>query len=286
MGDPRTVAGLQQVLAKVARRPDKRLGQNFLTDPEEFEGIAWEVKATKPAWVLEIGPGPGGLTQSLLELGLNVTAIEIDPTWSHWLQASLLRQYPDLLNIVEADALRISWQEMANNRGGPWTICGNLPYYITSPILARLFEDTLSWSSAVFMVQKEVADRLLAEPGHRQTSALSVLLRYVAHVKGLKKVSRHQFYPSPEVDSFVIQLTRIPSPAVPFEAFKWVVHAAFLHRRKMIRQSLAKAPGSPWSARKWEEILNEGGIDPLKRAEALSWAEWIQLTAIVAAKMR
>ncbi|MCL4318489.1 MAG: 16S rRNA (adenine(1518)-N(6)/adenine(1519)-N(6))-dimethyltransferase RsmA [Firmicutes bacterium] len=284
--DPRTISGLQQVLAKVGGRPNKRLGQNFLIDPKEFEEIARAIKETNPVWVLEIGAGPGGLTGSLLERGLEVVAIEIDSTWSRWLSSSLLTHYPQSLEIVEADALNVSWQEMANDKGGPWTICGNLPYSMTSPILFRLLEDTRSWSAAVFMVQKEVAERLLAEPGNRDTSALSVLLRYAADVKGLKAVSRHAFYPSPKVDSFVIQLTRIPSPAVPFEAFKWSVHAAFSHRRKMIRQSLSKAPGSMWSAGKWEQILIEGGLDPLKRAEALSWADWIRLATIVATKMR
>ncbi|PSR30862.1 MAG: ribosomal RNA small subunit methyltransferase A [Sulfobacillus benefaciens] len=266
----------------VMARPNKRLGQNFLTGPEVFEKIATAVETTKPAWVLEIGPGPGGLTRTLLERGLEVVAMEIDPTWSNWLSASLLPGYPNVLKIVQGDALRVPWREIASERGGPWTICGNLPYNITSPVLAKLLEDVTSWSAAVLMVQKEVGVRLLAEPGNRETSALSVLLRYVAYVQGLGEVSRDQFYPAPEVDSFVIQLTRIPSPAVPFESFQWVVRAAFLHRRKMIRQSLAQAPGSPWSARKWEGILSEGGIDPLKRAEALSWAEWIQLATLAA----
>ncbi|SMC03241.1 16S rRNA (adenine(1518)-N(6)/adenine(1519)-N(6))-dimethyltransferase RsmA [Sulfobacillus thermosulfidooxidans] len=282
--DPRTVQGLQRVLATVMVRPEKRLGQNFLIAPEAFDLIADAILKTRPDWVLEIGPGPGGLTRALLERGLTVVAIEVDPTWVNWLSQTLCSVYPKTLTVLEQDALSISWQSLADERGGSWSICGNLPYYITSPLLAKLFEDASSWQQAVFMVQKEVAVRLLAEPGQRETSALSVLLRYVADIRGLGEVSRQQFYPPPEVDSFVIQLTRIPSPAIPFESLQRVVRAAFLHRRKMIRQSLAKAPGSSWNSQQWARILTEGGIDPAKRAEALSWSEWIQLARLAAKK--
>lgn len=265
-------------------RPVKRLGQNFLVAPDQFDRIADAVVKTQPQWVLEIGPGPGGLTCALLERGLQVLAVEIDPTWVNWLTSTLVPRYPTTLSILQQDALIMSWKTLEVGRDRPWTVCGNLPYYITSPLMAKFFEDASSWNAAVLMVQKEVAARLLADPGQRNTSALSVLLRYVATIRGLGEVSRHQFYPSPEVDSFVIQLTRSPSPAIPLEHLRGVVQAAFRHRRKMIRQSLAQVSGPAWNSHEWARILTEEGIDPSKRAEALSWSEWIKLARLAGKK--
>lgn len=282
--DPRSPQGLYEVLAHVGLRPNKQLGQHFLTDPTVFEKMAAQVASTHPQWVLEIGPGPGGLTVSLLEKGLNVVAVELDGAWARWLQDSLAKEFPEQLSVIHADAVTTSWQGLVLARQGRFNICGNLPYYVSSALMAKLFEDVTTWDTAIVMLQKEVALRLVAEPGQRQTSALSVLLRYVAHVEALMPVARAAFSPPPDVDSFVIQLTRRPSPMVPLTALQWVVHSAFSHRRKMIRQSLAMAPGSAWNAQGWTEVLQHAGLDAAKRPEALSWQEWIALAKLVATK--
>ncbi len=246
--------------------------------------MADPVAVLHPPWVLEVGPGPGGLTASLLERGLDVVAIEYDPVWAQWLSATLGEQYAGHLEVIGADAVTYSWSSLAQRRGESFAVCGNLPYYVSSPLIAKLFEDTQSWSLAVVMLQREVAERLVAPPGTRKTSALSVLLRYVADVQELMAVPRRAFVPVPEVESLMIKLIRRPAPPVPFAPLQWIVRAAFMHRRKMMRQSMARAPGSPWDAKGWAGVMESAGVDPQKRPEALSWPEWIALAKLVPTK--
>jgi 16S rRNA (adenine1518-N6/adenine1519-N6)-dimethyltransferase len=193
------------VLAQVRRHPDKKLGQHFLTDPAVFAAMADQVAALKPQWVLEVGPGPGGVTVALLERGLDVVAIEYDGAWAQWLSSTLGEEYAGHLDVIHDDAVTHSWKALAQRRAGTFAVCGNLPYYVSSPLVAKLFEDTQNWEQAVLMLQKEVADRLLSPPGSRQTSALSVLLRYVADVHEVMAVPHGAFLPVPEVDSLMIK---------------------------------------------------------------------------------
>ncbi len=282
--DPRSLQGITDLLAASGLHANKHLGQHFLTDEGTFHLMARQVASAGPEWVLEVGPGPGGLTVSLLEQGLKVVAIELDPLWVKWLETTLALDYPGQLTVIQGDAVALSWRQLAVQHPGRFSICGNLPYYASSALVAKLFEDVQEWDTAVLMLQKEVAERLVASPGQRQTSALSVLLRYVADITPVGPVPRTAFYPPPEVDSFVIQLTRRPSPAVALEDLQRAVRTAFLHRRKMLRQSLAMAPRSVWDSHGWADALLGVGLDPAKRPEALSWEDWIVLAKLVATK--
>lgn len=280
--DPRSPEGLRRALAAFSVSPQRRLGQHFLTDRAVFDVIADEVAAGTEGDVLEIGPGPGGLTLSLLERGMRVTAIEIDAVMGRLL-AELQPQFPGRLDVVEGDAVALSWGRVADSAkmAEPVVVTGNLPYYVTAPLLAKLWEDTLNWDKAVVMVQREVAERLAALPGTRETTALSVMVRYVADVRRICDVSAAVFLPVPEVESSVIELKRVESPRVALPRFRWAVRAGFGHRRKMLRQALSREARSPYDAAGWSERLARVGIDPTRRAETLTFEEWIRLAEIV-----
>ncbi len=236
-----------------------------------------------PGDVLEIGPGPGGLTLTLLEAGFRVWAMELDTRWALYLKNNWVPQFPGRLTIIEGDALRLDWDALLPSMNNPRRIqiAGNLPYYITAPLLAKLMDDKLVWESAVVMVQKEVAHRLVTEPGHRQANALGVMLRYNMDIQWGFPVDRENFHPIPEVDSAVVKLIRTAPLSVDRKSFSWVVHAGFGHRRKMLRQSLSQAMGSPFSAHAWASRMTEGGISPTARAESLTIEEWVRLARLL-----
>ncbi len=278
--DPRTSEGILQLVRSQGLNPYKPLGQHFLMSPEILNHIV-ELLPAPRVEVLEIGPGPGGLTLALLEKGFKVLAIEVDRRWTKHLEDQLVCQFPDRLTVVEGDALAMDWASLEGcDPPAPWDVVGNLPYYITAPLLAKLAQTRLSWRTAVVMVQKEVADRLSTMPGARQTNALGVILRYNATVETVFQVDKTNFYPVPEVDSAVVRLVRKDPLPVSYEAFHWVVHAGFGHRRKMLRQALAQSLRSPFSAQQWASLLRGVGLDPTARAENLTIEEWVVLAQV------
>ncbi|MCY0881368.1 MAG: 16S rRNA (adenine(1518)-N(6)/adenine(1519)-N(6))-dimethyltransferase RsmA [Firmicutes bacterium] len=283
--DPRSMTGISHTIAAFGLSPKHDLGQNFLIDRQALDRIAEVTAQVGVSSVLEIGAGPGGLTLSLLEKGLYVVAIELDGRAVKLLQA-LAQDSGDHLIVKQGDALRLSWDGVMHEAGhhAPWAIVGNLPYYITAPLLARLWEQSAAWQSAIFMVQKEVADRLLAGPGQRNSSALSVMLHAVADVSHVLSVPRTSFFPVPAVDSSVVQLKRKAPMFIALTDLRWVVQAGFKQRRKMIRKALAAEAQSPWPINEWSHKLEASGIDPTKRAEALTLNEWITLATIFSTK--
>lgn len=242
-----------------------------------------ELLGEAPGDVLEIGPGPGGLTLTLLEAGYRVWAIELDPNWAKFLQAYWVPHFPQQFTVIAGDALLLDWENIVGESDRV-DIVGNLPYYITAPLLAKLMDTRLQWHQAVVMVQQEVAQRLVTEPGHRLANALGVMLRYNMDIHRGFEVNREHFHPIPEIDSAVVKLTRRDPLAVDRAAFSWVVHAGFGHRRKMLRQALSQAAGSPFSAREWESEMVARGLRPTARAEALTIEEWVELARLF--KMR
>lgn len=275
-------------MAQLRLAPAHHWGQNFLIRREIFDEMAAHVVGGRTTThVLEIGPGLGGLTLSLLEHGARVLAIELDRRVEPFL-SYISDAFPGRLTVIYDDALTVSWDELCQQAGFDHVdIAGNLPYYATAPIMGRVMELGMSWERAVFMVQKEVAERLSADPGKRSTSTLGVLLRYSMDVSSvIPDVAPESFVPTPEVRSSVIQLSRRPVLPVDWAAFRWVVRAGFQHRRKMLRQALSRAPGSPWSKAEWQELLPRLDITPQARAEELALDQWVRLAAAVAQKKR
>jgi 16S rRNA (adenine1518-N6/adenine1519-N6)-dimethyltransferase len=254
--------------------PAKRhLGQHFLTDPAILGRIADALGAGPGDAVLEIGPGRGALTRALLARGFDVTAIERDPDLIGPLRAA----FP-ALRLVHADALAADWHALARpGPGGGRRIIGNIPYNITSPLIDKALEPPRP-AVVVFLVQKEVADRLAAAPGTAGWGALTVGVTAVAAVERLFAVPAGAFRPRPRVDSAVVRLTPRARPLVAdadLAGFRRFVTALFGARRKQLVRALRTAIGLP--AAEAEGLAATVGVAPDCRAETLGTAAFVAL---------
>ncbi len=215
-------------------RPKKSLGQHFLRDPNTIRKIAAAVGAAADDPVVEIGPGTGALTEELLRHYPDLTAVEVDERAITHLRETL----PDL-DVRQQDVLETDWAALAEEKGGTLWVVGNLPYYITSPILFSLLDGRQHLRRAVVMMQKEVAERLVAVPRTKAYGILSVQTQLLCRPTLLFDVSRHVFYPKPDVTSAVVALDfDAPEPDVDVELLRRTVRTAFNQRRKTLRNSL------------------------------------------------
>ena len=243
----------------------KSLGQHFLSDPRILGRIADALAPRADETVIEIGPGRGGLTQELLQRAGRVIAIEIDRA----LAGQLRSRYADepKLEIIERDVLETNLGALA---GGEFSLVGNVPYYITTPILFHALRPPRP-TRAVYLVQREVADRLSAAPGTKAYGALTVNVSALATAETLFKVSPGSFSPPPSVDSAVVRITPREDPAIPpdeEERFRVFVQQAFGMRRKQMRRVVRSILSVP--AERADEILAAAGVHPEARPETLS----------------
>ena len=254
-------------------RPKRRLGQHFLFDPRLLARIADATLAGPADTVLEIGPGPGGLTAALAARAGRVIAIEKDPEVLPGLRARV----PDVV-ILEADALDVEWHAAAGHPDpARFIVAGNIPYNITSPLIDKALGSPLP-ARVVFLVQKEVAERLASGPGSGEYGALSVGVQAVARVEQLFTVPAGAFKPAPKVDSAVIRLTPLDRALVPAarrESFRRFVVAVFGLRRKQLQRALRAVTGLP--GEEVVAILEEMGVAPSARAETLTPAQFAEL---------
>jgi 16S rRNA (adenine1518-N6/adenine1519-N6)-dimethyltransferase len=222
--------------------------------------------------VLEIGPGGGVLTRELLAAGARVWGWELDLAWA----AALRHRLPDpRLSLVVADALEIPWSRLGDRLKGPTLVAGNLPYNVATAILERLLPHHASAPKAAFLLQKEVAERLVAKPGDDAYGALSVIVAAYAEARILGRLRPGSFRPSPKVESAYVGLTLHPPPlsADHMPAFVDLVHLAFNQRRKTLRNALA----ARWGREEAEAVLRRAGVDGGRRAEELECGEWVGL---------
>ena len=257
---------LREVIARHGLAAKKALGQNFLFDLNLTRRIARAAGPLEGFTVIEIGPGPGGLTRALLMEGAtNVIAIERDDRALAAL-AEIAAAYPGKLTVIPGDALETDYARLA--AGTPTKIVANLPYNIATPLLIGWIGSS-EWppfyESLTLMFQKEVAERIVAKSGGKEFGRLSVLCQYRATAKKLFDVNRSAFTPPPKVTSSIVQLMpkANPEPECRLEVLERVTAAAFGQRRKMLRASLRSLLPEP------EVLLNELGIDPELRAEQL-----------------
>lgn len=247
----------------------KSLGQHFLTDRRILTRIADALHLTGSETVLEIGPGRGALTDILVERAGRLIAIEYDRALAEILRTRYARRNNVL--IAEADVLEVSLGELA---AGPYVLVGNVPYYITTPILFHALVPPRAERS-VYLVQKEVADRLSAAPGTKEYGALTVNVAAVAKAETLFKVPASAFSPPPKVESALVRITPLPQPLLKAEEerpFRLLVQGAFGMRRKQMRRVLRSLYAV--EAAVADEVLQGASIDPEARPETLTPAQF------------
>ena len=250
--------------------PRKRFGQNFLQSPQVIHNIVQAINPQANDNMLEIGPGLAALTQPLLRHVNHLTAVEIDTDLQEYLAALPIAQ--GKLNLIAADALTLDYSQFGSNL----RVVGNLPYNISTPILIHLLHYASHIEDMHFMLQKEVVDRMAAQPGCKAYGRLSVMLQYHCDVEHLFNVPPEAFEPKPKVDSAIVRL--IPYRNSPFESvnvnqLKELVASAFAMRRKTLINNLK---GIVSAAQ-----LSELGIDGGKRPEQISIAEYVQLAKFI-----
>ncbi len=262
---------LRDVIARHGLRADKKLGQNFLLDLNITDKIARSAGDLRDAVVFEIGPGPGGLTRSLLRAGAKqVIAVEYDPRAVLALR-DLEAAAAGRLQVLHGDALEIDLMALAP--AGPRMIIANLPYNIATPLLIGWLEqirkNSESFTSMTLMFQREVADRLTAVPSTKARGRLSVVAQWLCKVKRLFDLPPSVFVPPPKVTSSVVQFTPrvLPDDSPSFAAMEKMTAAAFGQRRKMLRAALKSYPG----------LLESCGIDGTRRAETLEVGDFVKL---------
>ena len=258
----------------------RALGQHLLIDRNVLSRIVAAAELSPADRVVEIGPGIGTLTRELAAAAGRVTAVELDTRLFPILR-EVLADRPNA-EVLHADFLKLSLPEFFAERcgAGRCKVVANLPYYITSPVIAALLEQKRFLERIVLMVQREVAERLAAAPGTEPYGALSVFVQWHATVETVARVSRRVFLPPPRVDSAIVRLTVRQEPPVPVrdEARLFdVVHAAFQKRRKTLLNALATFPALALSRDEAAAALARAGIDPTRRGETLSLAEFAAL---------
>ena len=266
---------LRDVIARHGLTASKALGQNFLLDEQLLDRIAAIPGDLTGQNVLEIGPGPGGLTRALLRAGANVTAIEMDKRCLPAL-AELSDAFPGQLTVIEGDAMKLDHGELMN--GEPFHIASNLPYNVGTALFVKWLGGESwppQWVSLTLMFQQEVAQRIVAKPGSGAYGRLAVLAQWRGIATLAMKVHRSAFTPPPKVMSAIVHVTPREAPAdVSARTLERLTEAAFGQRRKMLRQSLKGVAGAL-------EALEQVGIDPTRRAETVSVEEFAALARVL-----
>lgn len=263
-------AEIRQLAQSLDLRPTKKLGQNFVIDPNTIRKIVTQANLMPDDLVVEIGPGLGSLTLGILEVVDQLIAVEVDNRLAELLPQTITKYAPDKrLTIVNADALRLT-----KLPGNPSALVANLPYNISVPVLLHFLETFPSIQKVLVMVQAEVAERLAAKPGGKEYGSPSVKLAWYGTAKLAGSIGRNVFWPAPQVDSALVYFERTRSGRNP-EVFS-VIDAAFGMRRKTLRQALANWAENPQKA---EEILRRAGIDPSARGEQLTIDDFVRVAS-------
>ncbi len=272
---------LKEILAESGFKFSKSLGQNFLIDENVLEKIISGANIDKSTNVIEIGPGFGTLTQRLCQNAKKVVAIEIDKTAIPILKNNL--EDFDNINIINDDVLKCDLKKIIKDEfgGGSVTIAANLPYYITTPIIMHILESRIDAENLCIMIQKEVAERIVAKEGTKDYGALSVAVNYYATPRMICHVPPSSFIPMPKVSSAVISLDIRKEPPVSVNSEKGffkVVKAAFAQRRKTLLNALSNSPAIPMAKDEILNVLIECGIDEKRRGETLTLQDFADIT--------
>ena len=273
-----------EVIQKYQFAFQKKFGQNFLIDGRVLEKIMDAADIGAEDFVLEIGPGIGTMTQYLAERARQVMAVEIDRNLIPILSETL-SDY-DNVEILNADILKIDLRKTVEekNQGKPIKVVANLPYYITTPIIMELFESEIPVDNITVMVQKEVADRMQAQPGTKDYGALSLAVQFYAEPYIVANVPPNCFMPRPKVGSAVIRLTRHQNPPVEVKNKKLLfqlIRASFNQRRKTLQNGIKNFSGLSFSKEEVADALEQIGVSPTIRGEALSLEQFAELCSLL-----
>jgi 16S rRNA (adenine1518-N6/adenine1519-N6)-dimethyltransferase len=260
-------------------RPRKSLGQNFLVDDGALAQVASAADIGAEDVLLEIGAGVGSLTRLLAACARRVIAVEIDPLLISLLRAAL-SSFPNV-TLVQGDILTLPVEDLVGNAAsGNYKVAANIPYYITSAIIRRLVESSVSPILMVLTVQKEVAERICAQPG--KMSLLSLSVQYYGTPAIVGKIPAEAFYPAPKVDSAIVKVEFHSPSTRNIEEAGWmfrIARSGFSQKRKMLRNTLSAGLVIP--PKDIESFLNRAGVDPKRRAETLTVAEWVKLAETI-----
>ena len=278
-----TPAATKEIINKYGFAFQKKFGQNFLIDSNILENIVSAAGITKDDFVLEIGPGIGTMTQYLCEAAKQVVAVEIDKMLIPILKDTL-SEY-DNVEVINEDVLKVDLKEVIEKNGFKTAkIVANLPYYITTPIIMQLLEKKLPIETITVMIQKEVAERLTAIPGDKNSGAITYSVYYYSNPKVILNVENYKFIPAPEVDSQVIKLVLRDEPVVkPIneELFFRLIKISFMQRRKTLINSLLNG-GIIKSKQQAIDIFNELEIELNTRGEKLTIEQFCEISNLLA----
>ena len=268
-------AEIRDLAAELDVTPTKKLGQNFLHDPNTVRRIVAAAELSADDHVVEVGPGLGSLTLGLIDTAASVTALEIDPRLAGRLSTTVetfAPQYADRLTVINTDALKAS---RADFDAAPTALVANLPYNVSVPVLLHLLAELPSIRRVLVMVQKEVADRLAAQPGSKIYGVPSVKAAFYGDVSRAGTIGKHVFWPAPNIESGLVRIdVAADAPRELRDSIFPLVDAAFAQRRKTLRSTLSGVYGSAAAA---EDALRAAGIDPGLRGEKLTVADFIRL---------
>ena len=269
-------ADIRRIAAEEGITPTKKFGQNFVIDPGTVKKIVTASKINSNDFVMEVGPGLGSLTLAILQAGANLTAVEIDPPLAKRLPSTVKEFMPNALerfNVILKDALELNAQDVPNLANAKhFTLVANLPYNVATPIILTLLEKFNNLTSFLVMVQKEVADRLCAQPGTKTYGTPSVKLAWYGESQKAGLIGRNVFWPAPNVDSALVYFERnneIREDEQEREKVFKIIDAAFQQRRKTLHSALKGIISN--------ESYDIAGIDPTRRGETLTCAEFLAL---------
>ena len=259
---------VKNLLLKYEIHPKKSLGQNFVVEPNTIRQIIKLADLDPEDFVLEVGSGLGSLTLALLESCKHVTAIEVDDVLVNILKETTGNQAENKLRIIHADVMKLDLQQVLEQKNSQWNLVANLPYNIAVPVICDFLESTSLISKMTVMVQREVAERMVAKVGEKAYGLPSVKIEYFAEAKIIADIPPTVFLPKPRVESSIVQIVRRKNTMISenYEVLFSLIKSAFRHRRKMLRSSLKGILSTD------DFALTE--IDPTKRAENLALKEW------------
>ena len=268
---------IRELLDDHGLAPRRDLGQNFVADPNTVRRIAELARVGPGDHVVEIGAGLGSLTLALAETGATITAVEVDRGVVPVLSAIVEESGVDNVSVVEADAMAADWTTLIDpSVEGGWTLVANLPYNVGTPLVCDVLDDVPHVTRILVMVQREVAERFAADPGSRAYGAISVKAAYWGRARIVGHVPAAVFFPKPNVESALVEITRGNPPDADPTALFELVKKAFGQRRKMLRKSL--------SGIVTPEQFDAAEVAPTARPEELGVDAWVRLTNVIAGR--